>query len=172
MNMRWIAGALIALLPGVVLATGDVASIGGRIDLRNAAGAAAMTRDADPSRKLAGQLPTVRPDAVQTRKSSGSQAVQAAETSAGARLAGRYDCWMQNVGGSGGHCATGTPPIILNADGTYSMSREKGTYTVKGDTVVLSESKLRGPGHLRDGNKIVFEYDYQGLHHTVTYLRR
>jgi hypothetical protein len=88
------------------------------------------------------------------------------------KLAGTYRCWSENVGGRGGRCAVGTPPLILNSDGTYSMSSEHGSYKVSGDTIILSESKLRGPGHIAGGNQIVFDYDYRNLHHTVTYLRQ
>ena len=87
-------------------------------------------------------------------------------------LAGTYRCWSENVGGRGGRCAVGAPPLVLNADGTYSMSNEHGTYKVSGDFIILSESKLRGQGHIVGGNQIVFEYDYRNLHHTVTYLRQ
>jgi len=50
------------------------------------------------------------------------------------------------------------------------MSSEKGTYKVQGGSVVLSESKIRGPGKLEAGNHVVFEYDFKGMHHRVTYL--
>ena len=87
------------------------------------------------------------------------------------KLAGSYRCYSYNVsGGGGGNCRL-FAPIVLKADGTYSMSSEKGTYRVSGDTVILSESKLRGPGSVIDGNKLRFEYDYNGWHHTLTYLR-
>lgn len=63
-------------------------------------------------------------------------------------------------------------PIVLNQDGTYSMSSEKGTYTIEGDTISLSESKIRGLGQLLENNmQIRFEYDYNQWHHTITYLR-
>ncbi len=83
--------------------------------------------------------------------------------------AGTYRCWSYNVSGGGGSC-TLSPAIVLKSDGTYSISSEQGTYQVAGDTLTLSQSKLRGPGKIIDGNKIRFEYDYQTLHHTVTYL--
>lgn len=62
-------------------------------------------------------------------------------------------------------------PIILNADGTYSISSEKGAYSVSDDTITLSESKIRGPGKLIGGTQIRFEYDYNKWHHTITYLK-
>lgn len=85
-----------------------------------------------------------------------------------AKLAGTYRCASFNVGGRGGRC-TG-PPLILRADRTYQMSSEKGRYAVSNGRVVLSASKIRGSGHIL-GNEIVFQYQYAGLAHTVTYRR-
>jgi hypothetical protein len=85
-------------------------------------------------------------------------------------IAGTYRCWSFNVGGAGRRCTS--PPIVLHPDGTYEISSEWGTYSVLGDQVVLSESKIRGPGRLQGGNQIVFEYEYRGLPHTVTYVRQ
>lgn len=64
-----------------------------------------------------------------------------------------------------------SPPIKIKKDGTYSMSGEKGTWKVKDGKVILSESKIRGPGRIVE-DKLVFEYAYQGLRYTVTYLRQ
>ncbi len=87
-------------------------------------------------------------------------------------LAGSYRCYSYNVsGGGGGNCRL-FAPIILKADGTYSVSSEQGTYRVEGDTIILSESKLRGPGTLLEDNlQMRFEYDYNGWHHVITYLK-
>ncbi len=49
------------------------------------------------------------------------------------------------------------------------MSKERGTYKVKGDRLILSESKIRGEGRL-EGNRIVFTYKHGGWETTVTYL--
>jgi hypothetical protein len=88
-----------------------------------------------------------------------------------ATLSGTYRCWSFNVGGRGQKCTS--PPIVFNADGSYSMSSEHGTYTVNGDTVVLSQSKIRGPGTLlEDKLQLRFEYSYNGLAQTVTYLKQ
>lgn len=84
-------------------------------------------------------------------------------------IAGTYRCWSYNVSGAGKRCTS--PPLVLNSDGTYQMSSEKGTYTVKGKELFLSESKIRGIGQLQDGRQIVFEYQYNGWNHRVTYLR-
>ncbi|OGA30326.1 MAG: hypothetical protein A3I01_19900 [Betaproteobacteria bacterium RIFCSPLOWO2_02_FULL_65_24] len=86
-----------------------------------------------------------------------------------AQAPGQYRCWSYNVSGGGGNCRL-APPLVLNADGTYQVSSEKGRYKVQDGKLVLSESKLRGPGKMEQGNRIVFEYDYNGMHHTVTYL--
>ncbi|MBI4599981.1 hypothetical protein HY732_03590 [Candidatus Uhrbacteria bacterium] len=85
--------------------------------------------------------------------------------------AGSYRCWSYNVSGGGGGDCRLFAPIVLNTDGTYSVSSEKGTYSVKDDVVTLSASKLRGPGTLLGGTQIRFEYDYNGWHHTITYLK-
>ncbi len=87
------------------------------------------------------------------------------------QVAGSYRCWSYNVSGGGGGDCRLFAPIVLNTDGTYSVSSEKGTYTVKGDIITLSESKLRGPGKLIGGTQIRFEYDYNGWHHVITYLK-
>ena len=84
-------------------------------------------------------------------------------------IAGQYRCASYSVSFGGGTCR-GAPPLVLNPDGTYQMSSEKGTWKARDGVVELSESKTRGPGKLADGNRIVFEYDYKGQHHTLTYL--
>jgi len=84
-------------------------------------------------------------------------------------VAGVYRCFSYNIDGAGGSCRI-TPPLVLNADGTYRMSSEKGTYKLLDGKVVLSESRTRGPGKLEAGNRIVFEYDLNGKRYTVTYL--
>ncbi|MBI3553071.1 MAG: hypothetical protein HY077_11200 [Elusimicrobia bacterium] len=87
------------------------------------------------------------------------------------KAAGHYRCWSFNVGTRAGRCTS--PPLVLKEDGTYSMSTEKGTYKVKGSQLVLSASKIRGPGKFnKDGNQIVFEYKYKGVQQSVIYLRQ
>lgn len=85
--------------------------------------------------------------------------------------AGSYRCWSYNVSGGGGNDCRLFAPIVLNTDGTYSVSSEKGTFSVFNDTITLSESKIRGPGKLIAGTQIRFEYDYNNWHHTITYLK-
>ncbi|HXD40111.1 MAG TPA: hypothetical protein VN649_06085 [Ramlibacter sp.] len=81
---------------------------------------------------------------------------------------GVYRCLSFNIAGGAGSCRLSTP-IIINANGTYEESASSGTWRVKGNRIVFSDMKMRGPG-LITGNKIVFEYDFRDMHHTVTYL--
>ncbi|MBI4250193.1 hypothetical protein HY622_01220 [Candidatus Uhrbacteria bacterium] len=105
----------------------------------------------------------------ETKPKTDSSKQQAAD---GKRLSGSYRCWSYNVSGGGGGDCRLFAPIVLNADGTYSMSSEKGTYRIDGTTIYLSESKIRGPGTLSaDGLQIRFEYDYNSWHHVITYLK-
>ncbi len=84
---------------------------------------------------------------------------------------GTYPCWSFNVGGRGGRCTS--PPLVLQKNGTYSMSSERGIFLVKGNKITLSKSTVRGPGTISDdGMQIQFSYMYKGLQQTVTYLRR
>ncbi len=92
-----------------------------------------------------------------------------------------YRCWSYNVG-SGAYVVVpdkGTtdtramrctsPALVLNQDGTYQLGSEKGTYSIQNQKLVLSQSKIRGAGSV-SGNKIVFNYPFQGKQHTMTYL--
>lgn len=88
-------------------------------------------------------------------------------------MAGTFRCWQYLVDGatSLNGCRL-QAALVLNEDGTYSFSSEQGTYTVKGDTITLSESKIRGPGKiLEQGMQIYFEYTLNGKDYTTTYLR-
>lgn len=86
-------------------------------------------------------------------------------------VAGTYSCYSINVGGSGGKCTS--PALVLQKNGRYQMGSEKGTFQVKGNRIILSKSKFRGAGTLsEDGLQIRFQYKYQGLDQTVTYLKR
>lgn len=86
-----------------------------------------------------------------------------------ASLAATYRCWSFNVDGIGGKCTS--PPLILKKNGTYQMSKEKGTYKIAGNTIGLSKSKFRGPGKIVEGVQIWFEYKYKGKQYAVSYLR-
>ena len=87
-----------------------------------------------------------------------------------ANLAGTYRCVSYNVGGGGGSCRN-TPPLVLQSDGSYQMSGERGHYSVRGGLLHLDQSKLRGDGRIQ-GNQIVFQYQYRGLAQVVTYQRQ
>ncbi len=86
-------------------------------------------------------------------------------------LAGTYTCVNIHIGKRTLSCSS--PPLTLRLDGSYEIWGERGTYTVLGRYLVLSESKKRGPGRLeRRGREIVFEYSYRGKKYTVTFRRR
>lgn len=86
-------------------------------------------------------------------------------------VAGTYTCWSFNVGGAGQKCTS--PALVLQKNGRYQMSSEKGTFQVKGNQIILSKSKFRGPGALSpDGMQIRFQYKYRGLEQIITYLKR
>lgn len=82
---------------------------------------------------------------------------------------GSYRCWSYNASGGGGNCRLAAP-IVIRADGTYQESSAAGTYRIAGKRIHFSQSTVRGPGVIAGENKITFDYDYRGWHHTVTYL--
>ena len=84
------------------------------------------------------------------------------------RISGTYRCHTIRVGDRVTRCSS--PPLILYPDGNYQIWAERGTYSVLGKYLVLSESKKRGPGRLRR-NEIVFEYYSGRKKHTVTFRR-
>jgi hypothetical protein len=81
---------------------------------------------------------------------------------------GTYRCWSFHISGGAGSCRL-SPPITIRADGTYDDSATQGTWRARGDRITFSHSKTRGAGVVA-GNRIVFEYDFRGMHHTVTYV--
>src|SRR5574341_554602 len=84
-------------------------------------------------------------------------------------LAGTYRCDTIQVEGKQKRCTS--PPLILNSDGSYQLWNEQGTYMVLDKYVVLSESRKRGPGLLKKGREIVFEYFHQNRKYTVNFKR-
>lgn len=82
-------------------------------------------------------------------------------------LAGTWRCLSYNVSGGGGSCHT-MPSLLLQADGRYTLGSESGNWLLRDGKLWLSESKLRGLGTLVQGD-LVFEYDYHGWHHVLTY---
>ena len=86
------------------------------------------------------------------------------------QLAGTYRCVSVAAGSQKGRCSS--PPLVLRPDGSYQIWGEQGTYTVLGKFVVFSEAKKRGPGRLKSGREIVFEYFHRGRKHIVTFQRQ
>ncbi len=85
-------------------------------------------------------------------------------------VAGTYRCASVQVGNRTGRCLS--PPLTLYPDGSYQIWGEQGTYTVQGRRIVLSQAKKRGPGRLKRGRKLVFEFTYRGKKHQVTFLKK
>ena len=93
--------------------------------------------------------------------------------SADESMAGTYRCGMFNVSGAGKRCTS--PALVLKENGKYTMGSEKGTWKYDEGELVLSESKIRGPGKVQvgaNGTRVIFEYSYRGWAHAVTYLRQ
>jgi|GEM_PF-1250249 len=136
-------------------------------DIKDVPEYGAKTQETQPSPASAPSSQQEVKQESKTRTDSSKQQV-----SDGKRLSGSYRCWSYNVSGGGGGDCRLFAPIVLNTDGTYSMSSEKGTYRIDGATIYLSESKIRGPGTLSaDGLQMRFEYDYNNWHHVITYLK-
>ena len=85
------------------------------------------------------------------------------------QLAGTYRCDSVQVEGKKQRCTS--PPLVLNSDGSYQLWNEQGTYMVLDKYVVLSESRKRGPGLLKKGREIIFEYYHQNRKFTVNFKR-
>ena len=88
-------------------------------------------------------------------------------------IAGTYRCRMFNVGGAGKRCTS--PALVLKENGKYVIGSEKGTWSYKGGELILSASKVRGPGRVQvssSGMRVTFEYSYLKLSQTVTYERQ
>jgi hypothetical protein len=81
---------------------------------------------------------------------------------------GVYRCWSFEISGGAGNCRL-SPPITIRADGTYDDIATQGKWRARGNRITFSESSSRGPG-LVTGNRIVFAYDFRGMHNTVTYV--
>lgn len=81
---------------------------------------------------------------------------------------GKYRCSAYNVAGAGGSC-TGTPALVLNADGTYKFSSTFGQWSVRRGRLFLSEPQLWGSGQILGPESFRFSYDYRGKRHIVTW---
>ncbi|MBI4268396.1 hypothetical protein HY627_01005 [Candidatus Uhrbacteria bacterium] len=92
-------------------------------------------------------------------------------TAAEKSIVGTYRCRSYNVSGGGGTCRL-APPIVLKRDGTYTMSLEKGVFSLKKGKLFLSSSKLRGLGAVtHNPATLSFSYSYRGWKHHVSYMR-
>lgn len=87
---------------------------------------------------------------------------------ASAQQPGTYRCASYNVSGAGGSCRN-FQPLVLHPDGTYQHSSTRGQWRVQNGRLVLSESKLWGPGEVIGQDTVRFEYDYRGWRHVVTW---
>ena len=82
-------------------------------------------------------------------------------------ISGSYRCLQTSRGQS---CRS-FPPIVLKTDGTYSISLEKGTYSIDESSISLSESKIRGVGAFnKPHTEIQFKYKYNDRDQEVVYL--
>jgi hypothetical protein len=83
-------------------------------------------------------------------------------------MVGKYECAQIEAEGRTAHCQS--PPLILNRDGSYQIWGEHGTFeVVQGRWLVLSHSKRRGLGHVKNSQEIVFEYRIDGRPCRVTF---
>jgi len=83
---------------------------------------------------------------------------------------GTYVCAEMRVGQQATRCVS--PPLVLFPDGSYQIWGEQGTYRIRGRWLVLSESRKRGPGRLKPGLKIEFEFTCHGKKHWVIFRRK
>ncbi len=81
---------------------------------------------------------------------------------------GTYRCLSYNVSGGGGSCSN-FQRLVLNPDGTYRFSSTRGRWSVENGNLILSSSKLWGPGKILPDATLRFEYDYRGWHHVLTW---
>ena len=95
-------------------------------------------------------------------------APQGATAASGAPAPGTYRCSSYNVSGGGGS-ARNMPPLVLNADGSYRFSSTRGRWAVRGGRLLLSSSRIWGPGEILGPGTIRFTYDYRGWRQVVTW---
>ena len=81
---------------------------------------------------------------------------------------GSYRCLSYNVSGGGGSCAS-FQRLVLNPDGTYQFSSTRGRWSVENGNLILSSSRLWGPGRIQSDHTVRFEYDYGRWHHVLTW---
>jgi len=81
---------------------------------------------------------------------------------------GSYRCLCYNVSGGGGSCSN-FQRLVLNSNRTYQFSSTRGRWSVENGNLILSSSKLWGPGTILPDATLRFEYDYRGWHHVLTW---
>lgn len=91
-------------------------------------------------------------------------------------MTGTYRCLRYFVTNANGTtvnyntvCALDTS-FFIHKDGTYSKSTESGSYSISGNQITFSESKVRGPGTIDIlDNQITFSYYVETNLYTITY---
>jgi len=105
---------------------------------------------------------------VQAQTQSKEKALEAAQERG--RLAGKYRCVSLEMEGKSAPC--GSPPLVLNEDGSYQIWGEEGSYElVQGRWLVLEHSQRRGLGQIVNTREIVFEYRVGDKKCKVTFQR-
>jgi hypothetical protein len=86
------------------------------------------------------------------------------------RYAGKYRCVRLELEGKSAPC--GSPPLVLNEDGSYQIWGEEGSYElVQGKWLILEHSQRRGLGQIVSAREIVFEYKVGDKKCKVTFQR-
>src|SRR5438046_1300467 len=85
-------------------------------------------------------------------------------------LTGTWACQSMSVGAYTGRRCPTEPWLKLNADKSYTWGRETGKWAQ--GAAGLSLSGRAGKGNLNDAGKLIFEYDLNGKHYTLTLYRR
>jgi hypothetical protein len=86
------------------------------------------------------------------------------------QYAGKYTCVRLEMDGKSAPC--GSPPLVLNEDGSYQIWGEEGSYElVQGRWLLLEHSQRRGLGQIVSAREIVFEYRVGDKKCKVTFRR-
>lgn len=86
------------------------------------------------------------------------------------QYAGKYRCVRLEMNGKSAPC--GSPPLVLNEDGSYQIWGEEGSYElVQGRWLLLEHSQRRGLGQIVSAREIVFEYRVGDKKCKVTFQR-
>lgn len=85
-------------------------------------------------------------------------------------VAGRYVCSEAKIAGKSVTCTS--PPLVLNSDGSYQLRGLEGHYSVRGQWLVLSRTKIPSRGELQTGHRIIFRYRDHGKLCEIVFERR